>query len=51
MTNVDFKYPILLISENDKFLYGMNSNLGIVSKGGESFYNKKSYSDLIKKLK
>lgn len=40
MTNSELKYPILLIRENDNNLYGTTSGLGLISKGGESFYKK-----------
>ncbi len=40
MTNSEIKYPILLIRENDNNLYGTSSRLGLISKGGESFYKK-----------
>mgnify|MGYP006132484649 CR=1 FL=1 len=41
MTNTKIKFPVLLIRENDKFLYGIKTDLGIISKGGETFYKKK----------
>lgn len=40
MANSEIKYPILLIRENDNNLYGTCSGLGLISKGGESFYKK-----------
>ena len=36
--NADFEYPILILKENDKGLYCLEKNFGLVSKGGESFY-------------
>jgi len=38
--NSEIEYPILLIRKNDSNLYGMNNGLGLISKGGESFYKK-----------
>lgn len=40
MTNSDINYPILLYRECDNKLYGIRSGLGLISKGGESFYKK-----------
>ena len=36
----EIEYPILLISIKNNNLYGMNNGLGLISKGGESFYKK-----------
>lgn len=38
MIESDIKYPILLIRNGDKNLYGMNKGLGLVSRGGDKFY-------------
>lgn len=40
MINADIKYPILLIRVNDNNLYVMSNGLGLISKGGETFYKK-----------
>lgn len=40
MTNIILNYPILLIRKNDKNLYGMEKDLGLISKGGDSFYKR-----------
>lgn len=38
--NSEIEYPILLKRKNDNNLYGINTGLGLISKGGESFYKK-----------
>ncbi|MEO1032133.1 MAG: hypothetical protein AAFX55_12045 [Bacteroidota bacterium] len=40
MTDSEIKYPILLLRENDNNLYGLSNGLGLISKGGESFYKR-----------
>ena len=40
MTNIEIKYPIILIRNKDYNLYGMEKDLGLISKGGESFYKR-----------
>lgn len=43
--NADFEYPILILKENDKGLYCLEKDFGLVSKGGESFYRKLTIYD------
>ncbi len=40
MTNIEIKYPIILIRNKDHNLYGMDKDLGLISKGGDSFYKR-----------
>ncbi len=41
MTNIKIKYPLLIIREKDGNLYGLKKNIGLVSKGGQDFYERK----------
>ncbi len=41
MTNIELKYPAMLIRENDKNIYGFVKGLGLISKGGHTFYKRK----------
>ena len=41
MINIEVKYPVILFRNNDKNLYWVNRDLGLISKGGDNFYKKK----------
>jgi hypothetical protein len=41
MNNLKIVYPIMIIKENDSNLYALSKDLGLISKGGESFYKGK----------
>lgn len=38
VTNIEFKYPVLLIKDSDNNLYGTTKGIGLISRGGDSFY-------------
>lgn len=41
MINIEVKYPVILFRNNDKNIYRVNRDLGLISKGGDNFYKKK----------
>ncbi len=41
MINIKVKYPVILFRNNDKNLYRVDRDLGLISKGGDNFYKKK----------
>ncbi len=38
MNKISYKYPLLVLKNNDKNIYVFKSNFGLVSKGGDKFY-------------
>lgn len=40
MVNVELKFPILGIKENNSNIYVFQNHIGIISKGGNNFYKK-----------
>jgi len=40
MINIEITFPVLGLKEEDSNVYVFSNHIGIVSKGGEKFYNK-----------